>query len=279
MYPHPDTWKKWAQADDTGWPFILCEYAHAMGNGPGVFREYWELFWSQKNMQGAFVWEWCDHGITRHTADGTTWYAYGGDFGDEPNDSNFVCDGLVFPDRTPSPGLLEFKKWIEPVLVEAVNVCKGKIRITNRYDHIGLAHLAVDWTLAEDGVPLQGGALPTLDLAARESTEMTIPFTGERIVAYSRFVSATRSAPTVCCRAASALLFCARACSQAVCEESTSAWATKPSLTSSRFRRFVRSVSITPTRALSRDAFAFSTLARACSTAAGCARAPRASGP
>jgi beta-galactosidase/evolved beta-galactosidase subunit alpha len=176
MYPHPDTWKKWAQTDDTGWPFILCEYAHAMGNGPGVFREYWELFWSRKNMQGAFVWEWCDHGITRRTADGRTWYAYGGDFGDEPHDSNFVCDGLVFPDRTPSPGLIEFKKWIEPVLVEDVNVCKGKVRVTNRYDHVGLSHLAIDWTLTEDGVPLQGGALPTLDLASRESTDLVVPF-------------------------------------------------------------------------------------------------------
>ena len=98
--------------------------------------------------------------------------------------------------------------------------------------------------------------------------EMTVPFTGEWIVAYSRFVRATRNAPSDCCRAASALLFCAAACSQAVCEESTSAWATKPSLTSSRFRRYVRSVSITPNCARSRDAFALLTLARACSTAA-----------
>lgn len=84
-------------------PFVLCEYAHAMGNGPGGLTEYQRIFETYERCQGGFVWEWIDHGLRRRTADGTAYYAYGGDFGEEVHDGNFVCDGLVFPDRTPSP--------------------------------------------------------------------------------------------------------------------------------------------------------------------------------
>jgi len=177
MYTMPERWAEWADSDDTGWPFILCEYAHAMGNGPGGLKEYWELFWAHRNMQGGFVWEWCDHGITQFTADGRKWYAYGGDFGDEPNDRNFVCDGLVFPGRTPSPGLVELKKWSEPVLVEAVDLPAGKISITNRYDHASLAGLTAAWSLLENGHVIQGGTMPALCIASREKRVVTIPLT------------------------------------------------------------------------------------------------------
>ncbi len=149
-------------------PVILCEYAHAMGNGPGVFKEYWDLFLSNPRVQGGFVWEWADHGIRMVDEDGTEWYAYGGDFGDEPNDTNFVCDGLVFPDRTPSPGLIEYKKYCEPVAVEAVDASKGLLRVTNRYDFVSLEHLAVQWSLLEDGKAVQGGQLPSPNIPARQ---------------------------------------------------------------------------------------------------------------
>ena len=89
-------------------PFILCEYAHAMGNGPGGLAEYQELFERHPRCQGGFVWEWIDHGI-RADAGGREYFSYGGDFGEPLHDGNFVADGLVFPDRTPSPGLLELK--------------------------------------------------------------------------------------------------------------------------------------------------------------------------
>ena len=96
-------------------PFILCEYGHAMGNGPGGLKEYWDAFYSSPRLQGGFVWEWLDHGIRQRRPDGREFFAYGGDFGDEPNDGNFVIDGLLFSDRTPSPGLTELAKVIEPV--------------------------------------------------------------------------------------------------------------------------------------------------------------------
>ena len=93
-------------------PFLLCEYAHAMGNGPGGLADYQALFERHPRCQGGFVWEWIDHGL-RDAARG--FFAYGGDFGEPLHDGNFVADGLVFPDRTPSPGLIELKKVFEPV--------------------------------------------------------------------------------------------------------------------------------------------------------------------
>lgn len=175
MYATPqaltDLAKKWNHLR----PVILCEYAHAMGNGPGVFKEYWDLFLSNPHVQGGFVWEWADHGIRMTDEDGPEWYAYGGDFGDEPNDSNFVCDGLVFPDRTPSPGLIEYKKHCEPLRVEAVDIARGKLRVHNWYDFACLGHLAIGWSLIEDGKPIRGGQLPSMDVPARQSADLDVP--------------------------------------------------------------------------------------------------------
>jgi beta-galactosidase/evolved beta-galactosidase subunit alpha len=176
MYPRPDEWKRRLEEDATGRPFILCEYAHAMGNGPGGLKEYWELFWSNPRMQGGFVWEWCDHALAIPTPGGATGYAYGGDFGEDVHDGNFVCDGLVFPDRTPSPGLIELKKWLEPVHVRWLDAAAGSVLITNRHDHVSLAGLIPRWSVLADGEVVETGALAPLDLAARETGEVRIPF-------------------------------------------------------------------------------------------------------
>ncbi len=124
-------------------PFFLCEYAHAMGNGPGGLVEYWDAFWRYERLLGGCVWEWIDHGLSATTPDGRAYFAYGGDFGDEPNDDNFVCDGLLFPDRTPSPGLVAYKKVLEPVRVEVVErgAEVATLRLHNRYDFSTLDHL------------------------------------------------------------------------------------------------------------------------------------------
>ncbi len=158
-------------------PFVLCEYAHAMGNGPGGLLEYVEAFHQSDRLMGGFVWEWCDHGIRRKTADGRTYFAYGGDFGDQPNDGNFVCDGLVFPDRRPSPGLIEYKKVIEPVKVEAVDAAAGRFRLINRYDFIGLDHLKVEWTVENAaGAVIERGEAAPPKVAGRGTAELSIPF-------------------------------------------------------------------------------------------------------
>ena len=106
-----------------------------MGNGPGGLADYQRLFETYDRLQGGFIWEWIDHGIKARAS----WaYAYGGDFGEELHDGNFVCDGLLFPDRTPSPGLVEYKKVIEPVRIEG-DGADGTVRVTNAYDFADLS--------------------------------------------------------------------------------------------------------------------------------------------
>lgn len=151
-------------------PFIQCEYGHAMGNGPGGLADYQRLFESYDRLQGGFIWEWIDHGI-KHPELG---YAYGGDFGEELHDGNFVCDGLVFPDRKPSPGLVEYKKVIEPVRIEG-DGADGTVRITNKYDFADLSALAFEWSCQVDGETVESGSLSVPPLAAGESAEVKLP--------------------------------------------------------------------------------------------------------
>ncbi|GHF46770.1 glycoside hydrolase family 2 TIM barrel-domain containing protein [Streptomyces griseosporeus] len=149
-------------------PFIQCEYAHAMGNGPGGLADYQRLFEAYERLQGGFVWEWIDHGI-RHPELG---YAYGGDFGEELHDGNFVCDGLLFPDRTPSPGLAEYKKVIEPVGFDGDG---GTVRITNKQDFADLSALAFEWSYQVEGETAESGSLAVPPLAPGASAEVKLP--------------------------------------------------------------------------------------------------------
>ncbi|KAH7153480.1 putative beta-galactosidase [Dactylonectria macrodidyma] len=127
-------------------PLIQCEFGHAMGNGPGGLKDYIKAFRSEKLLQGGFVWEWSNHGLLKKDGN-VSYYAFGGDYGDWPNDADFVLDGLVWSDHTENPGLTEYKKAIEPVTVEL----EGKeLRITNHYDFINLDHLSVTWYLASE---------------------------------------------------------------------------------------------------------------------------------
>ncbi|WP_339132200.1 glycoside hydrolase family 2 TIM barrel-domain containing protein [Streptomyces sp. f51] len=151
-------------------PFILCEYGHAMGNGPGGLADYQRLFASYERLQGGFVWEWIDHGI----ADERHGFAYGGDFGEELHDGNFVCDGLLFPDRTPSPGLVEYKKVIEPVRIDGSGP-DGTVRVTNGYDFADLSRLAFAWTYQVDGESVASGPLVVPALAPGESADVELP--------------------------------------------------------------------------------------------------------
>ncbi len=151
-------------------PFIQCEYGHAMGNGPGGLADYQRVFEAHDRIQGGFVWEWIDHGI----ADERYGFAYGGDFGEELHDGNFVCDGLLFPDRTPSPGLVEYKKVIEPVRIEGEGRA-GTVRVTNRYDFADLSTLAFEWSYQVDGETVEGGSLSVPALAPGETAELKLP--------------------------------------------------------------------------------------------------------
>lgn len=155
-------------------PFILCEYAHAMGNGPGGLSEYQELFERHPRCQGGFVWEWIDHGLRQRTPDGGERFAYGGDFGEPLHDGPFVADGLLLPDRTPSPGLLEFKKVIEPVRI-AGDAAAGRLSVANLHDFRDLSHLVFEWALEEEGVPVAEGVLDVGPVPAGETADVALP--------------------------------------------------------------------------------------------------------
>lgn len=157
-------------------PLFLCEYSHAMGNGPGDLQDYWNVIYAQPKLMGGCVWEWCDHGIAVKTPDGEAYYAYGGDFGDQPNDGNFCIDGLVSPDRVPHAGLLELKQVISPVLLDAINPGKGIMRVTNRYDFIDLSHLSLRWKVEREGVLIDHGASGPLEAAAGEAQVLTLSY-------------------------------------------------------------------------------------------------------
>lgn len=155
-------------------PLILCEYAHAMGNGPGGLSEYQRIFETYERCQGGFVWEWIDHGLRQRTDSGVEFYAYGGDFGEELHDGNFVCDGLVFPDRTPSPGLIEYKKVIEPVRIDG-DAAAGTVRITNGYDFADLSSLSFRWTYEVEGATVDQGDLEVPGPAPGATVELELP--------------------------------------------------------------------------------------------------------
>ena len=123
-----------------------------------------------ERLQGGFIWEWIDHGV-KHPELG---YAYGGDFGEELHDGNFVCDGLIFPDRTPSPGLVEYKKVIEPVRIEG-DGADGTVRVTNAYDFADLSHLRFEFSYQVDGFPTGAHTLAVPSLAPGESAEVKLP--------------------------------------------------------------------------------------------------------
>jgi beta-galactosidase len=163
-----------AEAHRASLPFIQCEYVHAMGNGPGGMSEYQALFEKYPKLQGGFVWEWLEHGIRQHTADGTEFYAYGGDFGEIVHDGNFVIDGLVTADRAPRPGLADYKKVVEPVRIVLDDTWRN-LAVGNLYDFIDLAHLVFDWTVADASGEVAAGTLGTIVVEPHETVRVSLP--------------------------------------------------------------------------------------------------------
>ena len=178
MYPSVASVAQLAAKPGDQRPIIMCEYAHSMGNSTGNLQEYWALAEEFRRVQGGFIWDWVDQGLRRREPDGAEWFAYGGDFGDEPNDGPFCINGLVGPDRTPHPGLWEYKKVLEPVRVEAVDLEKGRLRVENRYRFVDLRHLHITWSYTVDGVELVTGELPPFHTPPGASEEITLPVAG-----------------------------------------------------------------------------------------------------
>ena len=167
-------------------PFLLCEYVHAMGNGPGALSEYEALFDRYLRLHGGFVWEWRDHGILTAAGDGTPFYGYGGDFGEVVHDGNFVMDGLVLPDDTPTPGLHEFAVVAQPIrfgeLLGTTDDADGHVlEVENRYHSSDTSGLTFSWTLERDGVEIDGDGFDMPVIPAGESAGATLAEALEQI--------------------------------------------------------------------------------------------------
>jgi beta-galactosidase len=190
MYAGIDEIVAWAERDTSDpRPLILCEYSHAMGNSNGNLSDYWAAFERHRALQGGFVWEWLDHGIRRTDAEGRAYWAYGGDFGDTPNDANFVCDGLVWPDRTPHPAMFELKHLIQPARAEWADAGRGVVRIANKQDFRTLEWLRGAWELAVDGVAVAAGELPELMAAPGRAQEVALDLGGAADTPGERFLT------------------------------------------------------------------------------------------
>ena len=157
-------------------PFLHCEYVHAMGNGPGQIAEYEALVDRYPRLHGGFVWEWRDHGLRTHTADGIPFYGYGGDFREVVHDGNFVMDGMVLPDDTPTPGLAEFAAVVAPIRLSVSSVVAGgTVLIENRFHSATTAGLRFCWSLTRNGAETAAGRLSPGIVAARGSATVPVP--------------------------------------------------------------------------------------------------------
>jgi beta-galactosidase len=159
-------------------PMIMCEYAHAMGNSTGNLQDYWDVIEKYPKLQGGFIWDWVDQGFLKTDENGEKYWTYGGDYGDEgmPSDGNFCINGLVWPDRTPHPGLYEVNKVYQYIGFEPVDLTKGQIKITNKYDFTNLSEFNFEWEIASDGKVIQSGKIPKPDLTPKSSLVVSIPF-------------------------------------------------------------------------------------------------------
>ena len=178
MYPSIEEIDGYFEKNEVGKPYVLCEYAHAMGNGPGDAENYFRCFERHEGSCGGFVWEWCDHAIDMGpTPDGRRRYFYGGDFGEEPNDGNFCVDGLVYPDRRPHTGLKELKNVNRPARISEVDLPAGVFRIRNYLDFTTLNdYIRITYSVRSNGREIFRGEVPDALLAIppHERRDITI---------------------------------------------------------------------------------------------------------
>ncbi|MEY8414383.1 glycoside hydrolase family 2 TIM barrel-domain containing protein [Lachnospiraceae bacterium 62-26] len=184
MYPALSEIQEYLDKDG-GKPFLLVEYCHSMGNGPGDFEDYFQMIQDNDKMCGGFVWEWCDHAIAQGTAEnGKTIYAYGGDHGEEIHDGNFCMDGLVYPDRTVHTGLFEYKNVYRPARVISYNKESGELVLHNYMDFDDLKdYVKISYELTQDGLVISKGILPEFSVAphgeGKTNLKINVPENGK----------------------------------------------------------------------------------------------------
>lgn len=184
MYPALSEIQEYLDKDGSK-PFLLVEYCHSMGNGPGDFEDYFQMIQDNDKMCGGFVWEWCDHAIAHGTAEnGKTIYAYGGDHGEEIHDGNFCMDGLVYPDRTVHTGLLEYKNVYRPARVISYDKESGELVLHNYMDFDNLKdYVKISYELTQDGLVISKGKLPEVSAAphseGKTNLKINVPENGK----------------------------------------------------------------------------------------------------
>ncbi len=181
MYPSVDTVIAEGERKDEKRPYFICEFIHSMGNSMGNQQEYFDAIYKYDRLVGGCIWEWADHGLSRQDEQKGSWFAYGGDFGDEPNDLKFCIDGMVYPDRRPHTGLLEFKQVIAPIKVTDIDGEKGIIKVENRYDFLDLTHINMHWELLEDGQVILKGSVDDLSILPHHAEHIHLPYNLEEI--------------------------------------------------------------------------------------------------
>jgi beta-galactosidase len=181
MYAPIALLEAWAESAEDDRPFIMCEFSHAMGNSNGSLSDYWAAVESRKGLQGGFIWDWVDQGIEAFDEGGKKYWKYGGDFGDSPGDLDFVCNGLVFADRSEKPALAECAKLFQSVAASAPHPQTGRIAVRNRFDFTSLAGIELRWTVQAEGEAILSGSLSLPDIAPGKSAEIDlgIPWTDE----------------------------------------------------------------------------------------------------
>ena len=178
MYPGVSYMKEYGNRENVKRPFIMCEYAHAMGNSSGNFQEYWDIIHSSKNLQGGFIWDWVDQGFEMTDEVGRKYWAYGGDMGSQnyTNDENFNHNGLVWPDRKPHPGAFEVKKVYQDILFKAVDMEKGIINVENGFAYTNLSNYLFKYEVLENGSIIKEGTID-INLAplSKKQVQLTLP--------------------------------------------------------------------------------------------------------
>lgn len=178
MYAGIDYLLNYSENPENDRPLILCEYAHSMGNSTGNLQDYWDVIESHPILQGGFIWDWVDQGLTKTSEKGEKYWAYGGDWGPPgtPTSGNFCINGLVFPDRSPHPALTEVKKVYQYVKMLPVDLKTGKIKLVNNYSFTNLSSFVLHWTIEQDGSQIEQGAVICPDVAAGGSVELNLPY-------------------------------------------------------------------------------------------------------
>ena len=176
MYPTIDQLKGLSESPYIKRPIVMCEYAHSMGNSTGNLMEYWNVIHSKKNLMGGFIWDWIDQGVSRTDDKGRKWWAYGGDYGDQPNDANFCINGLIGPDRTVKGATEECKYVFQPVVIEPYDQDKMQFRLKNRFFFRNLNEFAIYWTLIENGKEIKTQSLGEFNVLPGESKLFAVDY-------------------------------------------------------------------------------------------------------